>query len=183
MRIDIWSDVVCPWCSIGKRRLERALADFPHRDDVEVVYHSFLLDPGAPTEPTGTAQEMLSRKYGNRMLPQVTPRTLSISACGTLRIWKIPACAASTRNAVLSCTFAVTVAVSTPDSSRACGGNEALASDARMSIELPMDVTMFQSLSQARTVISKGMPATCALGVPVRPVAVPGAGLSPGNNT
>jgi predicted DsbA family dithiol-disulfide isomerase len=64
MRIDIWSDVVCPWCSIGKRRLERALADFPHRDDVEVVYHSFLLDPGAPTEPTGTAQEMLSRKYG-----------------------------------------------------------------------------------------------------------------------
>ena len=67
MRIDIWSDVVCPWCSIGKRRLERALADFPHRDQVEVVYHSFLLDPGAPTAPdgpTGTAQEMLARKYG-----------------------------------------------------------------------------------------------------------------------
>ncbi|MDZ5622974.1 DsbA family oxidoreductase [Nocardioides bizhenqiangii] len=64
MRIDIWSDVVCPWCSIGKRRLEQALADFPHRDQVEVVYHSFMLDPGAPTEPTGTAQEMLARKYG-----------------------------------------------------------------------------------------------------------------------
>ncbi|WP_183095922.1 DsbA family oxidoreductase [Nocardioides stalactiti] len=64
MRIDIWSDVVCPWCSIGKLRLERALADFPHRDEVEVVYHSFLLDPSAPTEPTGTAQQMLSRKYG-----------------------------------------------------------------------------------------------------------------------
>ena len=64
MRIDIWSDVVCPWCSIGKRRLERALSDFPHRDDVEVVYHSFLLDPGAPTEPSQTAQEMLARKYG-----------------------------------------------------------------------------------------------------------------------
>ncbi|WP_183098521.1 DsbA family oxidoreductase [Nocardioides pelophilus] len=64
MRIDIWSDVVCPWCSIGKRRLERALADFDHRDEVEVVFHSFLLDPSAPTAPTETAQEMLARKYG-----------------------------------------------------------------------------------------------------------------------
>jgi len=64
VRIDIWSDVVCPWCSIGKRRLERALADFDHRDEVEVVYHSFLLDPSAPTAPTETAQEMLARKYG-----------------------------------------------------------------------------------------------------------------------
>lgn len=64
MRIDIWSDVVCPWCSIGKRRLERALADFEHRAEVEVVYHSFLLDPSAPTAPTETAQEMLARKYG-----------------------------------------------------------------------------------------------------------------------
>ena len=62
MRFDIWSDVVCPWCSIGKRRLEQALADFPHRDEVEVVFHSFLLDPSAPTVPDGTAQEMLSRK-------------------------------------------------------------------------------------------------------------------------
>lgn len=64
MRIDIWSDVVCPWCSIGKRRLEHALAEFAHRDEVEVVLHSFLLDPGAPTEPTETAHQMLIRKYG-----------------------------------------------------------------------------------------------------------------------
>lgn len=67
MRIDIWSDVVCPWCAIGKARLESALADFAHRDDVEVVYHSFQLDPSSPTEPTETAREMLSRKY--RMSP------------------------------------------------------------------------------------------------------------------
>ena len=48
MLIEIWSDVVCPWCYIGKRRLETALAGFEHRDDVEVVYRSFELDPTAP---------------------------------------------------------------------------------------------------------------------------------------
>jgi predicted DsbA family dithiol-disulfide isomerase len=64
MRIDIWSDIACPWCYIGKRRLETALAGFDHRDDVELVYRSFQLDPSAPTEATETAQEMLSSKYG-----------------------------------------------------------------------------------------------------------------------
>jgi predicted DsbA family dithiol-disulfide isomerase len=64
VRIDIWSDVVCPWCYIGKRRLEAALADFPHGDDVEVVYHSFELDPAAPRDATETARQMLARKYG-----------------------------------------------------------------------------------------------------------------------
>ena len=52
MRIDIWSDVVCPWCFIGKRRLETALAGFEHAADVEVVWHSFQLDPGAPDVPS-----------------------------------------------------------------------------------------------------------------------------------
>ena len=64
MRIEIWSDVVCPWCYIGKRRLESALAAFPHRDDVEIVWRSYQLDPAAPTEPTETAQQMIARKYG-----------------------------------------------------------------------------------------------------------------------
>ncbi|HWU22976.1 MAG TPA: DsbA family oxidoreductase [Nocardioides sp.] len=64
MRIDIWSDVVCPWCYIGKRRLEKALADFPHADDVEIVWHSFQLDPGAPTTPVETVAQALGRKYG-----------------------------------------------------------------------------------------------------------------------
>ena len=45
MQVEIWSDVVCPWCYIGKRRLETALAKFPHRDQVEVVWRSFQLDP------------------------------------------------------------------------------------------------------------------------------------------
>ena len=64
MRIDIWSDVVCPWCYIGKRRLERALAGFEHADDIEVVWHSYQLDPGAPREATESVPEMLGRKYG-----------------------------------------------------------------------------------------------------------------------
>ena len=64
MRIEIWSDVVCPWCYIGKRRLESALADFPHRDQVQIVWRSFQLDPSAPTTPTETVLDMLGRKYG-----------------------------------------------------------------------------------------------------------------------
>jgi len=64
VRIDIWSDVVCPWCYIGKRRLESALADFGHAADVEVVWHSYQLDPGAPSEPTESVAAHLGRKYG-----------------------------------------------------------------------------------------------------------------------
>lgn len=64
MRIEIWSDVVCPWCYIGKRRLEAALADFPHRDQVEIEWRSYQLDPAAPVTPTETVAEHLGRKYG-----------------------------------------------------------------------------------------------------------------------
>jgi predicted DsbA family dithiol-disulfide isomerase len=64
MRIEIWSDVVCPWCYIGKRRLEQALAEFPHRDEVEVVYRSFELDPSAPQVAIESTVEALARKWG-----------------------------------------------------------------------------------------------------------------------
>jgi predicted DsbA family dithiol-disulfide isomerase len=64
MRIEIWSDVVCPWCYIGKRRLEQALAEFAHRDQVEVVYRSFELDPSAPQAAVETTVEALARKWG-----------------------------------------------------------------------------------------------------------------------
>ena len=62
MRIEIWSDVVCPWCYIGKRRLEKALDAFGH--EVEIVWRSFQLDPSAPVVPTETVAEALGRKYG-----------------------------------------------------------------------------------------------------------------------
>jgi len=64
MKVDIWSDVVCPFCYIGKRRLEEALGSFAHRDDVEVVWHSFQLDPAAPAIAEGRTVEKLATKYG-----------------------------------------------------------------------------------------------------------------------
>jgi predicted DsbA family dithiol-disulfide isomerase len=64
VRIDIWSDVVCPWCYIGKRRFERALADFPHAAEVDVVWHSFELDPQAARSTDVPPAERLAAKYG-----------------------------------------------------------------------------------------------------------------------
>jgi predicted DsbA family dithiol-disulfide isomerase len=63
MRVDIWSDVVCPWCYVGKARFEKALAGFDGRDDVEVLYHSFELDPSWPQGQTMPILEMLATKY------------------------------------------------------------------------------------------------------------------------
>jgi predicted DsbA family dithiol-disulfide isomerase len=62
--IEIWSDIACPWCYIGKRRFEAALEQFEHRDDVNVIWRSFELDPGAPHERTGDRAERLAQKYG-----------------------------------------------------------------------------------------------------------------------
>jgi predicted DsbA family dithiol-disulfide isomerase len=64
MRVDIWSDVVCPWCYVGKARFEKALGEFTRRDEVEVVYHSFELDPGYPKDERETVVSMLGKKYG-----------------------------------------------------------------------------------------------------------------------
>ena len=64
MRIEIWSDVVCPWCYVGKRRLETALAGFEHAEDVEVVYRSFELDPTAPRHGQELSTGVIARKYG-----------------------------------------------------------------------------------------------------------------------
>lgn len=63
MQIEIWSDVICPWCYIGKRRFEAALAAFPHKEKVTVVWRSFELDTKSPSRYSETLIEMLSRKY------------------------------------------------------------------------------------------------------------------------
>ena len=64
LTVEIWSDVVCPWCYIGKRRFEAALARFPHADEVEVTFRSFELDPSAPGQSEGSGPERLAAKYG-----------------------------------------------------------------------------------------------------------------------
>jgi len=64
MRVEIWSDVVCPWCYIGKRRFEAALANFAHKEQVEVIWRSYQLDPDAPTDSQYTVDERLAHKYG-----------------------------------------------------------------------------------------------------------------------
>lgn len=64
MRVEIWSDIVCPWCYIGKARFEAGLAAFAHRGDVEVVHRSFELDPKAPAATDVPVLDMLATKYG-----------------------------------------------------------------------------------------------------------------------
>lgn len=64
MQIEIWSDIACPWCFVGKRRFEAAMSQFAHRDKVEVIWRSYELDPYAPPSYGITTNELLSRKYG-----------------------------------------------------------------------------------------------------------------------
>ncbi|MEH7158884.1 DsbA family oxidoreductase [Neobacillus drentensis] len=64
MKIEVWSDYVCPFCYIGKRRLEMALDQFPHKDQVEVEFKSFELDPNTPKNIGQNIHEVLAQKYG-----------------------------------------------------------------------------------------------------------------------
>jgi predicted DsbA family dithiol-disulfide isomerase len=64
MQVEIWSDVVCPWCYLGTHRFEQALGQFAHRDEVQVTHRSFQLDPDAPSGPRTTVVESLASKYG-----------------------------------------------------------------------------------------------------------------------
>jgi predicted DsbA family dithiol-disulfide isomerase len=79
LTVDIWSDVVCPWCYIGKRRFEAALSQFEHRDEVEVTWHSFELDPTAPRVQPGRTAERLAEKYGTTV-QEAEQRQTEISA-------------------------------------------------------------------------------------------------------
>jgi predicted DsbA family dithiol-disulfide isomerase len=78
MQIEIWSDVVCPWCYIGKRRLERALGEFEHADEVEVTWRSFQLNPD--TRP-GTAEPTLAY-LAKRFGPQAQDMTARVAELG-----------------------------------------------------------------------------------------------------
>jgi len=77
MQIEIWSDVVCPWCYIGKRRLERALGEFEHADEVEVSWRSFQLNPDAPETAVPTL-DYLAQRFG----PQAQAMTARVAEMG-----------------------------------------------------------------------------------------------------
>jgi len=64
MKIEVWSDVMCPFCYIGKRRLEQGLEQFAHKNEIEIIYRSFELDPNAPKDTEDDMHTMLSKKYG-----------------------------------------------------------------------------------------------------------------------
>ncbi|KGP74457.1 DsbA family oxidoreductase [Pontibacillus yanchengensis] len=67
MQIEVWSDFVCPFCYIGKRRLEEALAEFPEADQVDISFKSFELDPSAPVDSDKNTYERLAAKYGKSL--------------------------------------------------------------------------------------------------------------------
>ena len=77
MKVEIWSDVVCPWCYVGKRRFESALAQFDERDEVEIEWKSFELYPDAPARRELSQTEHLAKKYG-MSVAQAAARTASI---------------------------------------------------------------------------------------------------------
>ncbi|MCU1361361.1 MAG: disulfide bond formation protein DsbA [Ilumatobacteraceae bacterium] len=64
MQVEIWSDIACPWCYIGKRRFEAALDAFPHRDEVEIVWRSYQLDPTVPDHYDGSELDYLASRKG-----------------------------------------------------------------------------------------------------------------------
>ncbi|MFC4337782.1 DsbA family oxidoreductase [Salininema proteolyticum] len=64
MHIDVWSDIACPWCYVGKARLDRAVAEFEHGDRVEIRHRSFELDPNFPKDRVGPVIPLIAEKYG-----------------------------------------------------------------------------------------------------------------------
>jgi predicted DsbA family dithiol-disulfide isomerase len=83
MQVEIWSDIACPWCYVGKRRFEAALAAFEHRDEVTVTWRSFELDPQAPVARSVDGATHLAQKYGmSREQAQASQRRLADVAAG-----------------------------------------------------------------------------------------------------
>src|SRR5260370_18391519 len=87
MKVEIWADIVWPWCYIGKRRFETALERFDHRADAAVEFRSFELNPNAPAQQEGNLEEALARKYGVTLeqAPAFNPQAVEPAAGECLR--------------------------------------------------------------------------------------------------
>ena len=79
VQVEVWSDIVCPWCYIGKRRLETALGQFEHAGDVEIVWRSFQLDPSIPRGTAEPVHDALAKKFGGSR-EQVKAMTAQVGA-------------------------------------------------------------------------------------------------------
>ncbi|WP_424644093.1 DsbA family oxidoreductase [Embleya sp. AB8] len=79
MKVEIYSDIACPWCYVGKRRFERALAAFPGAEDIEVTYRPFELDPSTPQQPA-PLRERLAAKFGAAELEGMNARLVEVGA-------------------------------------------------------------------------------------------------------
>ena len=83
MKVEIWSDVVCPWCYVGKRQIEGALGRFAHADEVAVAWRSYELDPNSPREVGMSMDRILERKYGmSAAQAQTANRRMTALAAG-----------------------------------------------------------------------------------------------------
>jgi len=80
MQIEIWSDVICPWCYIGKRNFETALGQSGRREQVDIIWRSYELDPNAPGQQPGSIRDLLAQKYrvslqeADEMIARVTAK-------------------------------------------------------------------------------------------------------------
>jgi protein disulfide-isomerase len=81
MTVEVWSDVMCPFCYLGKRRFASALAQLPHGDDIEVIWKSFQLNPSLETDPDISVSQYLAREKGLdvRVAEQMNDRVARMS--------------------------------------------------------------------------------------------------------
>ena len=86
MLVEVWSDVVCPWCYIGLTRFHKALDSFEHKDQVEVVHRAFQLNPDAPADEQRLTLEVLGEKYGGGIegARQMTEQVTQVAAADGL---------------------------------------------------------------------------------------------------
>lgn len=88
MRVEIWSDIVCPFCYIGKRRFEAGLREFAQRDEVEIVHRSFELDPSITIYPEKTLFEIAAAKYGTT--PESTKKdSIAVTERAKKKVWSL----------------------------------------------------------------------------------------------
>ena len=91
MRVELWSEITCPWCGLGHHRLQQALARFEHGAELQVEHHSFQLDPSLPTDRRIPVRELLRSKYGldEARFLELTGRIEAMAAADGLQPYRV----------------------------------------------------------------------------------------------